>query len=241
MPDVPTRVLLVEDDLELASMVADFLRSHNVDVDIEPNGDQAVQVIRNGRFNALILDIGLPGTDGISICRQVRSEFNGPILMLTARGDEVDEVTAFEVGADDYMAKPVRPNALLMRIQMHLRRSVWPKQGATDKISVDDLVIHASDRTVFLAGREIELTTAEFELLWALASRAGQVVERRDIYQELLGIPYDGMDRSIDLRVSRLRRKLGDDSHSPQRIKSVRGVGYLLTANPVAVNPSETN
>lgn len=232
MTVVPTRILLVEDDLELASMVADFLRSHHVHAEIESNGDQAIQVIREGRFDALILDIGLPGTDGLSICRQVRGEFDGPILMLTARGDEVDEVTAFEVGADDYMAKPVRPNALLMRIQMHLRRGDAGPRQTVGQLAVDDLLIHASDRSVFLGGREIDLTTAEFELLWTLASKAGQVVERRDIYQELLGIPYDGMDRSIDLRVSRLRRKLGDDPQSPQRIKSVRGVGYLLATNP---------
>lgn len=223
-----SRLLLVEDDAELAAMVRDFLAENNFEVSLENDGLRAVERIEQGDFDIVVLDIGLPGMDGISICRRVRADFRGPIVMLTARGDEIDEVVAIEVGADDYVAKPVRPRALLARLKMHLRKSTSVEPSASSSIEVDGLRIDASSRTVQLDDRSIELTTAEFELLWLLARRAGQAVERRAIYQELLGVPYDGLDRSIDLRVSRLRKKLGDDPAHPTRIKSVRGVGYIL-------------
>ena len=224
------RLLLVEDDAELATMVSDFLSENGFNVTIENNGARAAERILQESFEIIVLDIGLPGLDGISICRQVRQEFSGPIVMLTARGDEIDEVMAIEVGADDYVAKPVRPRALLARLKMHLRKLTADSNAPTSSISVHGLKIDASSRTVRLEDQPIELTTAEFDLLWLLASRAGQVVERRDIYEQLLGISYDGLDRSIDLRISRLRKKLGDDPSRPRRIKSVRGVGYLLAA-----------
>jgi two-component system OmpR family response regulator/two-component system response regulator RstA len=221
-------LLLVEDDAELAAMVCDFLTANGFEVRIEADGTRAAERILHENYDIVVLDIGLPGMDGISICRLVRSEFAGPIVMLTARGDEIDEVVAIEVGADDYVAKPVRPRALLARLKMHLRKSTSDRPGAASSIEVDGLRIDAPSRTVQLDERSIELTTAEFDLLWFLASHAGEVVERHAIYKELLGIPYDGLDRSIDLRVSRLRKKLGDDSSHPTRIKSVRGVGYIL-------------
>lgn len=223
------KLLLVEDDAELASMVADFLSKHGFDVSIEGNGLRAVDRIRAEHFEVLVLDIGLPGMDGISICRSVRSAFPGPILMLTARGDEVDEVNSLEVGADDYLGKPVRPRALLARLRVHLRRKEHTLEPvAQPRIEIGSLMIDAGSRTVTVDGSECDLTTAEFDLLWQLAINAGKVVGRDELYQELHGMKYDGLDRSIDLRVSRLRRKLGDDPNHPQRVKSVRGVGYIL-------------
>lgn len=222
------RLLLVEDDSSLAAMVRDFLNENGFDVSIEGNGLRAIERVLSEKYDVLVLDIGLPGTDGISICREVRSQFPGPILMLTARGDEIDEVIAIEVGADDYLSKPVRPRALLARLHMHLRRSAVERPIELSLIEVHGLRIDASSRTVQLDAQKIDLTTAEFDLLWLLASHAGTIVQRSTIYKELLGMPYDGLDRSIDLRVSRLRKKLGDDPANPTRIKSVRGVGYLL-------------
>ena len=177
----------------------------------------------------VVLDIGLPGIDGISICSTVRDDFEGPILILTARGDEIDEVVALEVGADDYMSKPVRPHALLARLRVHLRRAGQSgTEATTTRISVDDLLIDTTNRSVSIGDHNIDLTTAEFDLLWLLAKNAGKVIPRDELYQELHGVRYDGLDRSIDLRVSRLRKKIGDDPVQPQRIKSVRSVGYLL-------------
>jgi DNA-binding response OmpR family regulator len=223
------RLLLVEDDRELASMVADFLSSHGFKVLVEGDGNLAAQRIVSEQYDVVVLDIGLPGMDGISICRSVRADFDGPILMLTARGDEIDEVVALEVGADDYMSKPVRPRALLARLRVHLRRAEASATSAsTTKIEVSGLCVDSSNRNVHVDELPIDLTTAEFDLLWLLARNAGSVISRDDLYQELHGLRYDGLDRSIDLRVSRLRKKLGDDPIHPRRIKSVRGVGYLL-------------
>jgi len=224
------RVLLVEDDAELASMVADYLTPHGFQVAIEGRGDRAVERILREPQDVVILDVNLPGLDGFSICRAVRTRFAGPILILTARGEEIDEVVGLEVGADDYLAKPVRPRVLLARLRAHLRKlAVGENQLADNRIQLGALRIDAGRRAAELRGEAIELTTAEFDLLWLLAQHAGQVLGRGDIYQRLHGLKQDGLDRSIDLRVSRLRKKLGDDPVNPQRIKAVRGVGYLLS------------
>jgi two-component system OmpR family response regulator/two-component system response regulator RstA len=223
------RLFLVEDDRELAAMVADFLNANGFEVTVEGNGTNALHRILSEQFDVIVLDIGLPGMDGITICRNVRPTFEGPILMLTARGDEIDEVVALEVGADDYMSKPVRPRALLARLRVHLRRSsISSSDNTTTKVSIHGLVIDTANRTVTVEDKQIDLTTAEFDLLWLLAKSAGKAIPRDDLYQELHGVRYDGLDRSIDLRVSRLRKKLGDDPIHPQRIKSIRSVGYLL-------------
>lgn len=164
--------------------------------------------------------------DGLSICRRARPDYAGPILMLTARGDELDEVVGLEVGADDYLTKPVRPRVLLARIRTLLRRAGGAADTSIRRVEGGGLVVDASQRTVTLDATAIELTSAEFDLLWLLARHAGEPLSRESIYRELRGIEHDGIDRSIDLRVSRLRSKLGDRGNDI--IKSVRGVGYQL-------------
>ncbi len=229
-----SRLLLVEDDFALGKMVDDFLTGHGFRVRWESNGLRALGLIGSETFDLLILDIGLPGMDGIQICRSVRDRFAGPIIMLTARGDEIDEVVCLEVGADDYIAKPVRPRALLARLKVHLRRGdSQDLPTESSKLEIDGLIIDSTSRTVRQkteSGDEniLSVTTAEFDLLLFLMQRAGEVVGRNEIYEQIQGIAYDGVDRSIDLRVSRLRKKLGDDPGSPKRIKSVRGVGYIF-------------
>lgn len=222
-------LLLVEDDANLAAMVADFLVAEGFRVSIEANGTAAAKRISSEPFEAIVLDINLPGMDGFDVCRTVRQDFAGPIIVLTARGDEIDEVVALEVGADDFMSKPVRPRALLARLKAHLRRGDQTVEShKADPLVVGELAVHRARRSVMLRDQPLELTTAEFDLLEFLADRAGTPVSRQDIYTHLLELPYDGQDRSIDLRVSRLRRKLGDDPNHPELIKSVRGVGYLF-------------
>ena len=228
------RLLLVEDDLTLGKMVDEFLTGHGYRVRWESNGLLALELIDSEKFDVLILDIGLPGMDGIQICRTVRNSFKGPIIMLTARGDEIDEVVCLEVGADDYIAKPVRPRALLARLKVHLRRGkAQDTSSESTRLEIEGLIIDSSNRTVrqkTASGDEkvLNVTTAEFDLLLFLMQRAGEVVGRNEIYEQIQGIAYDGIDRSIDLRVSRLRKKLGDDPNNPDRIKSVRGVGYIF-------------
>jgi two-component system OmpR family response regulator/two-component system response regulator RstA len=222
------QILLVEDDAPLALMVVDFLAPHGFDVGIEGRGDTAVDRIMKENPDAVVLDLNLPGLDGFAVCQAVRSSYRGPIIMLTARGEEIDEVLGLEAGADDYMAKPVRPHALLARLRSHLRRAT-PAEQASQPIEVGSLLVDAARRLVELDGVTVDLTTAEFDLLNLLAKHAGRTLSRNEIYQEIHGMKYDGLDRSIDLRISRLRKRIGDDPAKPQRIKSVRGVGYMLS------------
>ena len=235
MEDAPARILLVEDDERLSELVAEYLGEHGFEITQEFRGDTAVARILKDRPDLVILDLMLPGLDGLSVCRQIRPEYRGGVLMLTARGDEIDEVVGLELGADDYLAKPVKPRLLLARVQSILRRLARVADGGAAtgddddlRVIVGDLVIDPGARTVTLAGENIPLTTAEFELLLYLAQRAGEVVSREEIYRELRGIEYDGLDRSMDLRVARVRKKLGEDAEDPRILKSVRGVGYLL-------------
>jgi DNA-binding response OmpR family regulator len=224
-----SRVLLVEDDAELASMVADFLEANGIAVTVEGNGTAAAERIPKESYDGIVLDIGLPGMDGISICKQVRADFDGPIVMLTARGNEIDEVVALEVGADDYMAKPVRPRALLARLRVHLKRSQGTlSETAHTRVDVGRMSIDSASRRMTMDGKPVKLTTAEFDLVWLLAINAGKVISREAMYEKLHGVPYDGVDRSIDLRVSRLRKKVGDDPNLPRLIKSIRGIGYQM-------------
>ena len=230
--DGPPRILIVEDDLKLAELVREFLDGAGYRAAVESRGDRAAERIPREQPDLVVLDLMLPGLDGLEVLRRVRGLYHGAVLILTARGEEVDEVVGLELGADDYMAKPVRPRLLLARVGNLLRRRREREtRGSAEpqgRIELGSLVIDAAARTVAVAGRPVDLTTAEFDLLWLLAVHAGQVLTREQIYGDLRGIAYDGLDRSIDLRVARLRKKLGDDGKQPQHIKSVRGVGYLL-------------
>jgi len=233
-----TQLLLIEDDVKLGKLIQEYLESNHFQVSIETRGDAAVARILDEVPDLVILDIMLPGKDGRAICREVRPRYAGPIMMLTALGEETDEVIGLEIGADDYLSKPVSPRLLLTRIQTLLRRMnrgegvsafvVGDSGEQPRKLVLGTLEIDAGNRLVKVDGQLVETTTAEFELMYYLALHPGQVLTREQIYRDLRGIDYDGLDRSIDLRIARLRKKLGDDSKQPRRIKSIRGSGYLL-------------
>ncbi len=226
-----TRLLLVEDDPKLAALVQEYLQKNGLQVAIETRGDRAVERILRERPDLVLLDIMLPGADGFSICRTIRPDYDGPVVMLTARDEDLDELLGLELGADDYISKPVQPRLLLARIRAVMRRySNTPSAQLPGHLVCGDVEIDSHSREAKLKGDTLNLTTAEFDLLWLLASNAGQVLSRDDILQNVRGIGYDGTDRSIDLRISRLRRKLGDDPVEPRRIKTVRGAGYLFVA-----------
>jgi two-component system OmpR family response regulator/two-component system response regulator RstA len=229
---MPPSVLLVEDDRELAEIVRDYLIENGFSVSIELQGDLAVGRILQERPDLVVLDVNLPGMDGFTVCKLVRDQYQGAIVMLTARIEEIDEVLGLEFGADDYLTKPVRPRVLLARLRTHLRKSPAVNAELEDCISVGGLSVYPSRRHVELRAVPVELTSAEFDLLHFLAQRAGKVVSRAELYESLAGETYDPQDRSIDLRISRLRRKLGDNQSNPTRIKSVRGTGYLLSIEP---------
>jgi DNA-binding response OmpR family regulator len=220
------KILLVEDDARLARLVQEFLEKNGFNVSIEIHGDRAVERITKESPDLVILDIMLPGLDGFEVCKKVRPVYKSPILMLTARGEEADELVGLEIGADDYMAKPVKPQLLLARIKTLLRRT-QRGEATMRQIKQGSLMIDSSRRTVSIENQHLDLTTAEFDLLWFLASHAGEVVTRDQISHSLRGHEWDGMDRSIDLSISRLRKKIGDDGRKPDKIRSVRGTGYM--------------
>jgi len=223
-------ILLVEDDRRLADLTAQYLRQNGLSVVIESRGDRAMSRFNAERPRAVLLDLMLPGLDGLTVCRQLRDIFDGPILIFTARDSDIDQVIGLEAGADDYVAKPVDPMVLLARTRALLRRAdaSGKQQRAGNDIVLGGLRISESAQEVWLDGAGIQLTTHEFELLRLLARNAGKVLSREDIFRSLRGIEYDGLDRSIDGRVSKLRRKLGDSATEPARIKTVWGKGYLL-------------
>lgn len=224
--DPRPRVLLVEDDPRLASLMSEFFAAEGFDLMVEPRGDRAVDRVLSERPDLVILDWMLPGEDGLSVCRRLRPRYGGPVLMLTARADEIDQVVGLEVGADDYVTKPASPRLLAARARALLRRHAAPPSPPA---FVDgDLRIDPATREVTVGGAPVELSTAEYDLLWLLAENAGRVLSRDQILNALRGVEYDGLDRSIDVRVSKLRQQLGDDPRHPARIKTVRGMGYLF-------------
>lgn len=222
-------VLIIEDDERLAELTRDYLEANGFRVTLEADGGRGVERIVTLQPDLVILDLMLPGEDGLSICRRARPDYVGPILMLTARTDDMDQVLGLEMGADDYVPKPVQPRVLLARMRALLRRSESSAAaGGELRLTFGNLEIDSATREAWLDGERIELTSAEFDLLWLLASNAGRVLSREEIFSELRGIKYDGQDRSIDVRVSRIRPKIGDDPNHPHRIKTVRSKGYLF-------------
>ena len=226
------QILLVEDDASLALWFSDYLTEHGYGVKVIARGDLAVQAIKNETPDFVVLDIMLPGRSGFDICREARTFYQRPILMMTARDEEMDEVLGLELGADDYVAKPVKPRVLLARIEALLRRQTRSVSATSsvneNKLAFGALTIDLLSRAATLEDRVIELSTNEFDLLWMLAQSAGTAVARDHICREMRGIEYDGFDRSTDMLISRLRKKLGDDLSRPYRIKTVWGKGYLL-------------
>jgi DNA-binding response OmpR family regulator len=220
-------ILLVEDDLRLAELVSRYLESQGLRMAVVNRGDEVVDTVRRDNPDLVILDLGLPGEDGFNICRQLRPEYTNPILILTARDNDIDHVLGLELGADDYVIKPVEPRVLLARIAALLRRSKPPPaQGRT--LSFGQLTINLPSRAVRWAGNSIALSRNEFDLLVHLASHAGEIQSREVLFKSLYNRDYDGLDRMLDIRISRLRRKLDDDADNPARIKTIWGKGYLF-------------
>ncbi len=223
-----TAALLIDDDARLGALVKEHLGQHDIDVTVAGDGERGLAVLRKGRFDVLLLDLMLPGLDGLEICRRVRAtpELAGlPVIMLTARGDDVDKIIGLELGADDYLAKPFNARELLARIRAVLRRG---RTVASERLRVGRIEIDFAAREVTVAGTRKLLTSYEFDLLAALARAGGRVLSREQLLDALKGGGYESFDRSIDVHVSKLRAKLEDDPKAPRHIKTVRGVGYVL-------------
>lgn len=225
-----TSIVLVEDDLELAEWISDYLTAKQYQVSIYHDGLQAYEGLSLAQPDLIILDGMLPSMDGLEICKQLRMRSQVPIIMLTARDEEIDEILGLEMGADDYLTKPVRGRLLESRIKSLLRRAK-PNQhlaNSNQSIQLGALLVCKSTRSATLDGKPLKLSSNEFDVLWLLAQQAGKIVSRETLVQQLRGFEYDGFDRTIDLRISRLRKKLDDDASQPYKIKTVWGKGYLL-------------
>ncbi len=225
-----SRILLVDDDRELCQLLTEYLEPEEFEVEAVHDGAAAIAAIAADEPALMVLDIMLPGLSGVEVLRRVRDQSNVPILMLTARGDDVDRIVGLEMGADDYLPKPCNPRELLARIRAVLRRAA-PRTGAPREVlRVDDLELNPGTRRLTVAGRETALTSTEFSLLEILMGRAGEVVSKEELSSAGLGRPLGRYDRSIDMHISNLRRKLGEAGDGSSRMETVRGIGYLLRA-----------
>ena len=222
-------ILIIDDDARLVEMLGGYLRGRGYIVDTRGDGETGFDAARRGAFDAVILDIMLPGMDGLDVCRRLRAESNVPILMLTARGDDLDRIVGLELGADDYLPKPFNPRELLARLSAILRRTQIRAASSTDSLVVGPLTINKSAREVRVRGERRELTGRQFDLLLLLAERAGRVQSRENILDALKGEEWDNVDRSIDVHISRIRQAIEDDPKHPRLVQTVRGTGYVLS------------
>ena len=222
-----SRILIADDDRELCALLADYLRREGFEVDTVHDGEAALARLRDAalRPELLILDVMMPGSDGLETLRELRQQHRLPVIMLSARGEPVDRVVGLELGADDYLSKPCLPRELLARVRAQLRRQTLP---AADELNLGPLHLHPAERRASVEGQELRLTGAEFALLLTLAQHAGEVVGKATLTRLALGREIERFDRSVDVHVSRLRRKLLEASATAPAIEAVRGAGYLL-------------
>ena len=224
------RIRIVEDDARLATLLSEYLSSQGFAVNAESHGDRAVERIWSENPAVVILDLMLPGTGGFEICRRARERYMNGILILTASKAEVDQAVGLELGADDYVVKPVDPRILLARVRSLMRRLTGSLASSAlpAEVAIGPLTVNRAARSVMVGDRPVELTGIEFDVLWLLARRAGEIVTRDELYMQIRGVPHDGLDRGMDVHVSRLRQKLEMGGWDPSTLKGVRGMGYLF-------------
>lgn len=230
-----SKIVFVEDDPEVGSLIAAYLGKHDIEVLLETRGDRAIDVILVQQPDLVLLDIMLPGKDGMSLCRDLRPLWQGPIVLLTSLDSDMNHILALEMGANDYILKTTPPAVLLARLRLHLRQrlSTASPEPATPRsphkaLHFGTLCIDPLNRQVRLGEQNVVLSTADFDLLWELATHAGNIMDRDALLKNLRGVSYDGLDRSVDVAISRLRKKLNDSATEPYRIKTVRNKGYLF-------------
>ena len=229
------KIVYVEDEPEVGELIAAYLGRHDIEVMVETRGDRAEAMIANVKPDLVMLDIMLPGKDGMTLCRDLRASWHGPIVLLTSLDSDMNHILALEMGANDYILKTTPPAVLLARLRLHLRQAqqgqseeVQPAQRSQKVLRFGSLTIDTLNRQVTLFDEQIALSTADFDLLWELATHAGQILNRDALLKNLRGVSYDGLDRSIDVAISRLRKKLHDSATEPFRIKTIRNKGYLF-------------
>src|SRR6266478_4203328 len=227
-------VLVVDDDIELCALVQEYLTAEGFSLRAVHDGEQGLQQALTGEYSLVVLDVMLPGINGFGVLRRVRSVSKIPVLLLAAGGEDVDRIVGLEIGADDYLPKPFNPRELVARIRAILRRSAADRKAIglprpPEILRIDDIELDPATRTVRHAGQPVELTSVEFNLLEVLLREAGRVVTREDLASSVLSRKFSPFDRSIDMHVSKVRKKLGDSDGGTDHIKTVRGVGYIFT------------
>jgi DNA-binding response OmpR family regulator len=222
-------ILLIDDDVELCSMLTEYLGRYGFNITAVHRGDTGLKTALEKPFALILLDVMLPGIDGFEVLRRVRGSSSVSVLLLTARGEDVDRIVGLEIGADDYLSKPFNPRELLARMRAILRRSATPAPAQEQStLKVETLELNPSARTVTLEGKKIDLTDVEFALLEALMRAPGKMVSREDLSEKVLGRKFHPFDRSLDMHVSRLRRKLTESGAPEDQVKTIRGTGYQL-------------
>lgn len=237
------RILVIDDDLELCELLEEYLALKGLRVEAAHDGEEGLERACEGMYDLIVLDVMLPGRNGFDVLRQLRRQVGTPVVMLTARGDEVDRIVGLEMGADDYLPKPFNPRELVARVRAVLRRTRQEREERTafqksQKLKVGDVELDVTRRTVLRQGERVELTSVEFGLLEMLLRNAGQLVSREELTRTVLGRSLSPYDRSIDVHVSKIRKKLGHEVYGTERIKAIRGSGYLygLTSGSDTVN-----
>jgi DNA-binding response OmpR family regulator len=225
-------ILVIDDDERLRELVAEYLGGRGFTVVTAEDGEVGLATIRSGSIDMVVLDVMLPGLDGFEVMREIRKFSRIPVVMLTARGDETDRIVGLEIGADDYLPKPFNPRELLARIQAVLRRVETPRDQEPGILTAGPIEIDPDRRTVTLSGSPVELTTTEFEILRTLVANAGRVIPRERLMELARGEDFAAFERSVDVHISHIRRKLGDDPRHPSFVKTVRGIGYTIPKNP---------
>ncbi|HZP62865.1 MAG TPA: response regulator transcription factor [Terriglobales bacterium] len=224
------RILVIDDDVELCALVAEYLEPEGFQIEPVYDGNRGLERALSGDHLLVVLDVMLPGLNGFDVLRKIRNSSKIPVLLLTARGQDVDRIVGLEIGADDYLPKPFNPRELVARIRAVLRRSQAGERAAQipDVLHVGDVELDPATRTVLHQGHPVELTSVEFNLLHVLLREAGRVVTREQLVDEVLSRKFSPFDRSIDMHVSKVRKKLGDTENGIDHIKTVRGVGYIF-------------
>ncbi len=229
------RILLADDDVELCRLLTEYLTAENFDVDSAYDGETALEQALTGNYHIIVLDIMMPRLNGLEVLKKMQGKVDTPVIMLTARGDDIDRIVGLEMGADDYLPKPCNPRELVARLRALLRRvekSLKPEKES--KKAVGDLTISLTQRTVLLERQSVNLTSTEFNVLQALLNHAGEVVDKQKLTQESLLRKLTPHDRSIDMHLSRIRKKLGNYPDGGQRIKTIRGIGYIYVVQGLA-------
>lgn len=225
------KILIIDDDEELCELVSEYLTVEGFDISCVNDGETGLDRALSGDFDMAILDVMLPKMNGFDVLRNLREQSKLPVIMLTARGDDMERIVGLEIGADDYMPKPFNPRELAARLRAILRRSTGPEgdTDATDKLDIDGIQISAASRVASVDGQELHLTSVEFELLLELLKEAGKIVKKEDLSENVLERKLSPYDRSLDMHISNLRKKLGPRTDGSERIKTIRSVGYIYT------------